>query len=87
MGLSYSPLTVTVLGLATPGREGNASSSLQLSDVLGQSLGTGLAGVFVALGEARGWATGSSLDLAFTMTLAVAVAGAVAAGRLPRQLS
>jgi MFS family permease len=86
MGLSYSPLSVTVLGLATPGREGSASASLQLSDVLGQSLGTGLAGVFVALGEARDWATGSSLGFAFAMTLAVAVAGAVAAGRLPRAL-
>ena len=32
---------MTVLGLAEPGREGTASSSVQLSDVLGVSLGTG----------------------------------------------
>ena len=86
MGIAYSPLSVTVLGLATPGQEGTASSSLQLSDVLGVSLGTGLSGVFVALGDGRGWATTSSLTFAFTITALVAVGGIVASGRLPRTL-
>ncbi|HEX6417596.1 MAG TPA: MFS transporter [Acidimicrobiales bacterium] len=83
MGIAYAPISVTVLGTAAPGEEGRASASLQLTDVLGVSLGTGLSGVFVALGEGRGWATASSLTLAFVVMLAVAVAGAVAAGRLP----
>jgi MFS family permease len=87
MGLSFAPLSVTVLGLSEPGQEGASSSSLQLSDVLGVSLGTGLSGVFVALGEGRGWAVGSSLTLAFVVMLAVALVGAWAAGRLPRGLS
>ena len=86
IGLSYAPISVTVLGTAAPGQEGRASASLQLTDVLGVSLGTGLAGVFVALGEGRGWATSSSLSMAFVVTLAVAAAGVVAAGRLPRHL-
>jgi MFS family permease len=86
MGLSYSPLSVTVLADAAPGREGVASASLQLNDMLGQSLGTGLAGAFVALGEARDWGTGTSLVPAFALTLAVALAGAIAAGRLPVRL-
>jgi len=86
MGLSYAPISVTVLGTAEPGQEGRASASLQLTDVLGVSLGTGLAGVFVALGDGRGWATSSSLTIAFAMTLAVAAAGVVAAGHLPRRL-
>jgi MFS family permease len=86
MGLGYSPISVTVLGLAEPGHEGTASASLQLSDVLGVSLGTGLVGVFVALGESRGWATSSSLTLGFLMTLAVAVGGLLAARRLPDRL-
>jgi MFS family permease len=86
MGLSYAPISVTVLGTAAPGQEGRASASLQLTDVLGVALGTGLAGVFVALGEGRGWATGSSLTIAFAVTLAVALGGVVAAGRLPRRL-
>jgi MFS family permease len=83
IGLSYSPLAVTVLGLAVPGREGSASASLQLTDVLGVSLGTGVGGAFVALAETQDWPTRRALELAFTVTLAVAVAGIAAARRLP----
>jgi MFS family permease len=86
MGLSYAPISATVLGAAAPGQEGKASASMQLTDVLGVALGTGLAGVFVALGDGRGWATGSSLTIAFLVTLAVAVGGTAAAGRLPHAL-
>ena len=86
IGLSYATISVTVLGTAAPGEEGAASASLQLTDVLGVSLGTGLAGVFVALGDGRGWATSSSLTIAFAITLAVAVGGVVAAARLPLRL-
>jgi MFS family permease len=86
MGLAYAPLSVTVLSLAAPGQEGTASASLQLSDVLGVSLGTGISGVFVALGESRGWATSSSLTYAFAVMALVALAGSFAARRLPRKL-
>jgi len=86
IGLSYSALSVIVLGLAEPGREGSASSSLQLSDVLGISLGTGLGGAFVALGESRDWPTRSALELAFAVTLVVALVGIAAARRLPTTL-
>ena len=61
IGLAYSPLAVTVLGLAEPGTEGTASSSIQLADVLGVALGAGLGGAFVALGESQGWATSTAL--------------------------
>jgi hypothetical protein len=86
MGMSYSPISVTVLGLAQRGQEGRASASLLLTDVLGESVGTGLAGVFVALGEARDWSTVTSLTPAFALTLTVALAGVVAAGRIPQRL-
>jgi MFS family permease len=86
IGLSYAPISVTVLGTAAPGREGQASASLQLTDVLGVSLGTGVVGVMVALGDGRDWATASSLALGFLVTLAVAVGGVVAVRRLPRHL-
>ncbi len=86
IGMAYSPLSVTVLGLAAPGREGTASSSIQLADVLGVALGTGLGGAFVALGEAQGWVTRSALELAFPVTLLVAVLGIFAARRLPTTL-
>lgn len=86
IGLAYSPLSVTVLGLAAPGREGSASASLQLTDVLGVALGTGAGGAFVALSESQDWATRSALDLAFAVTLTVALAGIAAARRLPEHL-
>jgi MFS family permease len=86
IGLSYAPITVTVLGAAAAGEEGAASASLQLTDVLGVAVGTGVVGAFVALGDGRGWATTSSLAIAFVVTLLVAVAGVLAAVRLPRRL-
>lgn len=86
IGLAYAPISVTVLGTAAPGEEGRASASLHLTDVLGVALGTGLSGVFVALGDGRGWTAASSLTIAFLVTLAVAAAGAVVAGRLPAVL-
>jgi MFS family permease len=86
MGLAYAPISVTVLGTAAPGQEGSASASLQLTDVLGVALGTGLGGVFVTLGDGRDWDTSSSLTLAFIVTLAVAAGGVLAARRLPREL-
>ena len=86
IGMAYSPLSVTVLGLAEPGTEGVASSSIQLADVLGIALGAGLGGAFVALGESQGWATSTALAMAFPVTLAAAVGGIFAARRLPTTL-
>ncbi|MFL6203888.1 MAG: MFS transporter [Acidimicrobiales bacterium] len=83
IGMAYAPLSVTVLGLADPGREGEASSGIQLADVLGVALGTGLGGAFVALGDAQGWATSSALAFAFPVSCGAAVAGLFAARRLP----
>jgi MFS family permease len=86
VGLAYAPISVTVLGTAPPGGEGTASASMQLSDVLGVALGTGLTGALVDLGDSRGWEVGSSLTIAFAITTVVAVAGALAARRLPDRL-
>ena len=86
IGLAYSPLSVTVLGLAAAGTEGVASSSIQLADVLGVALGAGVGGAIVALGEAQGWATRSALEIAFPIMLLVAVAGVFASRRLPTAL-
>jgi hypothetical protein len=87
IGLAYSSLSVTVLGLAKPGAEGQATSSLQLCDVLGVTLGTGATGAVVELGEVRDWFVGSSLSVAFAVTAAIGALGFVAARRLPEDLS
>jgi len=86
VGLSYSTLSVTVLATAPVGRQGWATSALQLTDVLGVALGTGMTGVFVAVGDDLGWATRSSLTGAFAVCAAVAAAGCLLARRLPTQV-
>lgn len=86
VGLSYAPISVTVLGTAPPGGEGTASSSMQLCDVLGVAVGTGITGALVDLGDGRGWDVGSSLTIAFAWSAVIALAGAAASRRLPEHL-
>ena len=52
IGTAYAPLSVTTLDRAAPGEEGRATSALQLCDVLGQAIGTGVAGAIVAAAAA-----------------------------------
>ncbi len=87
MGLAYAPLTLAVLREAPPDQIGGASSALQLSDVLGTALGSGLGGALIALAAgpaatAVAGATGPVVDVA-AMTTGVALAfGAGAAAGL-----
>lgn len=83
MGLSYSGLSLIVLAAAPPGREGSASSAIQLSDVLGMALGTGLGGAAVAFGERAGWSARPGVSVAFALALAAGMSAVVAARRLP----
>ena len=48
MGLSYAPISLMMLRAAPSGREGWASASLNLADVLGIALGVGVGGAAVA---------------------------------------
>ncbi len=77
MGLAYAPLSLIVLGEATVGQEGAAASALQLSDVLGIALGTGVAGALIAFGEDVSWLPRSALLLVYGMSIVVALGGAV----------
>jgi MFS family permease len=83
MGSAFAPLSLVTLDNAEPGREGQASSSLQLTDQLGFALGTGIGGAAIALGEAVGWLESESLLLAAVITASAGVVGAFLAGRLP----
>ena len=84
MGMSYSGLSLIVLAAAPPGREGNASSAIQLSDVLGMALGTGLGGAAVAFGTSGGASPRGGVAVAFAMALAAGVLAVVTSTRLPR---
>ena len=82
MGLGYSALSLIVLQEARPGEEGVATSALQLSDVLGTTLGTGLGGALVAAGaraDAPGWV---GLAGAFGLAVAAGALGLIGTGRL-----
>ena len=89
--LRHRPGLLADLGRgARPGRAGPRGGgdglSVQLCDVLGIALGTGVGGASVALGESQGWAIATGLRAGFAVTLVVALAGAVAARRLPTSL-
>jgi MFS family permease len=85
IGTAYSPLSVTTLDRAAPGEEGRATSALQLCDVLGQAMGTGVAGAIVAAGARIGH--GPGVALAFSFAIAVALTAVIVGARLPSQLT
>jgi MFS family permease len=86
IGTAYAPLSVTTLDRAVAGEEGRATSALQLCDVLGQALGTGVAGAIIAAGTA-GIGHGPGAALAFSFGIAVALTGVIAGTQLPDQLT
>lgn len=82
MGFAYSPLSLTVLREAPPESQGAATAGLQLSDVLGTALGSGVGGALIALGHREGAEPWIGLAWAFGIGVVVAIIGAVLAGRL-----
>ena len=85
MGLAYSPVSLTALDLAPPGREGWATSAVQMNDVLGTALGAGVAGAAVALGQRRGHVH-LGLLAALAVAATVGLAGVAASRRIPSAL-
>jgi MFS family permease len=85
MGLSYSTLSLVVLREAPPAEQGAATAGLQLSDVLGTSLGTGVGGALIAFGARSGSPGWVGLAGAFAVAVAVAVAGLAITRRLGRR--
>ena len=83
IGLAYAPLSVVTLAQAADGQEGRATSSLQLSDMLGTALGSGVAGVLVAFGVAVADSDRAGLVAVYVMGAVVAVGGALLARRVP----
>jgi MFS family permease len=82
MGLSYSTLSLVVLREASAEEQGAATAGLQLSDVLGTSLGTGLGGALIA-GAARAGAEGwVGLAATFGVGVVVALVGLLLTSRI-----
>jgi MFS family permease len=83
MGLAYSPLSLTVLAEAPTAEQGSATSGLQLSDVVGTALGTGVGGAIIAAGITGGWPGWAGFAGAFGVGVVAALFGAILAARLP----
>jgi hypothetical protein len=83
MGLAYATLSLVVLETAAPGREGEGAASLQLANVLGGGLGTGLGGALIALFVGREGSLRPGLLVQDLAMIAVALLAVAVAGRLP----
>lgn len=83
IGIAYSPISLIVLALA-PAREiGTATSGLQLTDVLGESLGTGVTGAILAFAVRAAIAPAAPLAVAFGIGIAVGIVALLLTVRLP----
>jgi MFS family permease len=83
MGLAYAPLSLTVLAEAPAAEQGSATSGLQLSDVVGTALGTGIGGAIIAAAITAGWSGWTGFAGAFAVGVGAALVGALLAVRLP----
>ncbi len=83
MGLMYSAVTLVVLRGVGQAQQGSAASSIQLADILGTALGTGVAGAITAAGERMGPdGLGWALAAVFSMTVVVSVLGLAGSRRV-----
>ena len=86
MGLSYAPTSLMMMRAAPDGREGWASASLNLADVLGIALGIGMGGAAVAAVSRSTRPIAGGVLIAFGVAALAAVLAIVLAGRLPGSL-
>jgi len=84
MGMAYASLSLLVLAQADARQVGFATSALQLSDVLGTSIGTGAGGALIAVAAATGASPSSGIALAFGLAVVVAASGLLLSRRLVR---
>jgi MFS family permease len=83
IGLAFSSGTLVVFETAPKGEEGAATSSMQIMNVLGVSLGTGIAGVIVNGFSTEDDPTRLSLFLVNITMIVVIVLCFIAASRMP----
>jgi hypothetical protein len=58
---------------------------MQLTDSLGQVLGTGMDGVVLAIASWASWGTSVGIGIAFALTIAICLAGILLAPRMTHQ--
>jgi MFS family permease len=87
MGLAYSPISLMMLHAAPPGREGWASSSLNLTDVLGTAVGVGAGGAAIAAVAHTSRPVAGGVLVAYGVAVLAGVVALVVSRRLPGTVS
>ena len=82
MGLGYAPIALTVLAEAPLESQGSATAALQMSDVLGTAVGTGVAGALIAIAARDGSDQWVGLAAAFAVGALVGCLGLALSHRL-----
>ena len=82
IGMAYSSISLTVLRHAPAGSEGATASSMQLADILGTALGTGIGAVAVAAAVAGLGSAVAGVAVTDAMAGALAIVGIFVASRL-----
>jgi MFS family permease len=82
MGLCFPSIAVQTLRLSADHEQGINSSSLQMSDAILSALALAIAGAIHATAVAAGGATPRTYDVIWVLAAAIALGGAVAAGRM-----
>jgi MFS family permease len=85
MGLAFAPTSLMMLRETSSARAGRASASLNLSDVLGTALGTGLGGGALVAASNQGWSLSTGVLIAFSVASAGAIVALIVVRRLPVQ--
>jgi hypothetical protein len=80
--MAYSTISLTVLRHAPGGSEGATSSAMQLTDALGNALGTGVGAVAVAIAVATTQVATAGVAVIDALAFASAITGVFVAGRL-----
>jgi MFS family permease len=82
IGMAYSSISLTVLRHAPVGSEGATAASMQLADILGNALGTGIGAVAVAAAVASFGSAVIGVAITDGLAGAFAIGGVVVASRL-----
>jgi MFS family permease len=83
MGIAYNTDTVLIIQSDSEDSAGTVSSSMQLTDSLGQALGTGFGGGAMTPATWAAWGTPSAIAITFALSVAVCALAMALSPRLP----
>jgi MFS family permease len=82
MGIGYNTDSVLAIQAETDHSAATVTSSMQLTDSLGQVLGTGIGGVVLGMASSLRWGRPAGIGITFGLTIAVCAVGMVLASRI-----